>query len=159
MSINQKYIDTFTAAYVAAANTLFDDATRDSGASDEVIEKSQNAAWSEAALELAKEECGCFIEIHKDVLDNLSERGAMFAPNAGNDLWLTRNGHGAGFWDRGLGADGETLSKTARAMGAVDVVLADDGMLMFEGTNKLKVEQVIDGAGDAATGVKKVRPK
>lgn len=29
---------------------------------------------------------------------------------AGHDFWLTRNGHGAGFWDRGLGEVGEKLT-------------------------------------------------
>ncbi len=36
---------------------------------------------------------------------------------AGHDFWLTRNGHGAGFWDRGLGELGERLSEVARAYG------------------------------------------
>ena len=33
---------------------------------------------------------------------------------AGIDYYLTRNGHGAGFWDRGLGDVGETLSDACR---------------------------------------------
>lgn len=36
---------------------------------------------------------------------------------AGHDLWLTRRGHGTGFWDRGLGELGERLTKAAKAMG------------------------------------------
>lgn len=35
----------------------------------------------------------------------------------GHDLWLTRNHHGAGFWDRGLGGRGERLTAAAHAMG------------------------------------------
>lgn len=34
---------------------------------------------------------------------------------AGHDLWLSRNGHGTGFWDRGL-PNGEVLHEAARAM-------------------------------------------
>ncbi len=34
----------------------------------------------------------------------------------GHDLWLTRNGHGAGFWDRGYGEVGDKVSNIARAM-------------------------------------------
>jgi hypothetical protein len=42
------------------------------------------------------------------------------ASNAGHDLWLTRNRHGAGFWDRGLPkAVGEALSTAARNMGEI----------------------------------------
>jgi hypothetical protein len=33
---------------------------------------------------------------------------------AGHDLWLTSQGHGVGFWDRGLGELGDRLSKAAR---------------------------------------------
>lgn len=46
---------------------------------------------------------------------------------AGHDFWLTRNGHGAGFWDRGLGALGERLADAARACGGVDLYAGDDG--------------------------------
>jgi hypothetical protein len=45
----------------------------------------------------------------------------------GHDLWLTRNGHGAGFWDRGYPKDvGERLSKAAEAMGSRDLHIGDD---------------------------------
>lgn len=33
---------------------------------------------------------------------------------AGHDFILTANGHGAGFWDRGLGAAGKTLTEACR---------------------------------------------
>lgn len=46
----------------------------------------------------------------------------------GHDLWLTRNGHGAGFWDRGL-PDGEGLTELARSLGTRDVYVGDDGRL------------------------------
>lgn len=49
------------------------------------------------------------------------------ATAAGRDLWFTRNGHGVGFWDRGLGEVGDRLSDGARAMGQVDAYLGDDG--------------------------------
>lgn len=47
----------------------------------------------------------------------------------GHDLWLTRNGHGAGFWDRGLGELGERLSGIARTMGESDLYTGDDGLI------------------------------
>jgi hypothetical protein len=44
------------------------------------------------------------------------------ASNAGHDLWLTRNRHGAGFWDRGLPkAVGEALSTAAHNMGEINL--------------------------------------
>jgi hypothetical protein len=44
----------------------------------------------------------------------------------GEDFWLTRNRHGAGFWDRGLGEVGLRLTEAARVYGTVDVPLSDD---------------------------------
>lgn len=45
---------------------------------------------------------------------------------AGNDFWYTRNGHGTGFWDRGLGEVGDRLAKRARKFGDVYVYWGDD---------------------------------
>lgn len=41
----------------------------------------------------------------------------MEPEQAGHDFWLTREGHGAGFWDRGLGRAGDVLTKAAKAFG------------------------------------------
>jgi hypothetical protein len=46
---------------------------------------------------------------------------------AGHDFWLTRCGHGAGFWDRGLGEVGERLTEAAKVFGNVDLYVGDDG--------------------------------
>ena len=48
---------------------------------------------------------------------------------AGHDFWLTRNGHGAGFWDRGLGDLGDMLADAARVYGGVDLYPGDDGRI------------------------------
>lgn len=48
---------------------------------------------------------------------------------AGHDLWLTRNGHGAGFWDRGAGALGDQLTALVghgTKYPQVEVYLGDD---------------------------------
>lgn len=37
------------------------------------------------------------------------------ASQQGHDFWLTRNHHGAGFWDRGLGRTGEILTDAAHS--------------------------------------------
>jgi len=46
----------------------------------------------------------------------------------GHDFWLTRNGHGAGFWDRGL-AEGDALTAAAKTFGNVDLYVGDDGLI------------------------------
>ena len=65
-----------------------------------------------------------FITAAADVIDD-DENYAQL----GHDLWLTRNGHGAGFWDRGLGALGDRLTKASEAYGSCDVYVGDDGKL------------------------------
>lgn len=40
---------------------------------------------------------------------------------AGHDFWLTRNGHGAGFWDRGMGKRGEKLTESAHEFGESNI--------------------------------------
>lgn len=58
---------------------------------------------------------------------NLSAYDAV--SNAMHDFLLTRNRHGAGFWDRGLGELGERLSEAAKAWGSVDAYEGDDGLV------------------------------
>jgi len=47
---------------------------------------------------------------------------------AGHDFWLTRCGHGAGFWDGDWPDDiGETLTQACKAFGNVDLYVSDQG--------------------------------
>ena len=49
---------------------------------------------------------------------------------AGHDLWLTRNGHGAGFWDGDWPEPAATeLDEAAKRMGGVDLYVGDDGRI------------------------------
>lgn len=45
---------------------------------------------------------------------------------AGHDFWLTRNGHGAGFWDGDWGDQGDALTKASEAFGTADLYIGDD---------------------------------
>lgn len=47
-----------------------------------------------------------------------------------HDLWLTRCGHGAGFWDRGYGSVGDKLSDIARMMGNLDCLDCGDHFIL-----------------------------
>lgn len=47
----------------------------------------------------------------------------------GHDFWLTRNFHGAGFWDRGLGGVGEQLTQLAKQFGEFELYVDDDGYI------------------------------
>ena len=57
-------------------------------------------------------------------------QGAGLSDNqAGHDFWLTRNRHGAGFWDRGIGQAGQTLTDAAHAYGDADLYVTDTGTI------------------------------
>lgn len=72
------------------------------------------------------EECRQFQEEQAEVLARAYESPAIdYTPErAGHDFWLTRNGHGAGFWDRGLGAIGRQLTDAAKCYGSEDWYVA-----------------------------------
>jgi hypothetical protein len=55
------------------------------------------------------------------------------AGQVGHDFWLTRNGHGAGFWDRfmtGIGASfGNHLTEAAKCYGESYLYAGDDDLI------------------------------
>lgn len=65
--------------------------------------------------------------------------GYMIDEMAGNDLWLTMNGHGAGFWDRDFykchNRKGELIdhkdifTKHAEFIGGLELYVGDDGLI------------------------------
>jgi hypothetical protein len=53
--------------------------------------------------------------------------------HAGHDFWLTRNGHGAGFWDGDWPeAQADVLTKGAEAFGECSFYAGDDGKLYLQ---------------------------
>jgi hypothetical protein len=59
--------------------------------------------------------------------------GGSFPPqtpsNMGHDFFLTRNGHGAGFWDRGMGELGDRLTEISQEIGETYPYVGDDGKI------------------------------
>jgi len=76
--------------------------------------------FTKEALRKAKKDCDAFV---KDNQSDLNETGASDSRN-GHDFWLTREGHGAGFWDRGYGAIGERLTKAAEVYGDANIYVS-----------------------------------
>jgi hypothetical protein len=76
------------------------------------------------------------IDAYVDVRNFINTAGSLIDDidhsQVGHDFWLTRNGHGAGFWDRGLGEVGEKLSKIASDMGEKNVYWGDDGKIYID---------------------------
>ncbi len=81
-----------------------------------------------ASLQKIIKDCKAFkAECRKAGLD-LKKWGEA---QAGHDFWLTRNGHGAGFWDRGR-KDGDALTKIAKSYGDAFVSIYYLGDLSYE---------------------------
>jgi len=50
----------------------------------------------------------------------------------GHDFWLTRNGHGSGFWDGDYPEEiGESLTKLSKEFKEVNLTIGDNGKLYF----------------------------
>lgn len=110
-------LDTFTQGYVEALFWTDCNADRDD------IGEATFAELSAGALLQITEDCRQF------QADAASDLEAIDSHQAGVDFWLTRNRHGAGFWDRGHGPAGDRLTKASHAYGTCDVYRGDDGML------------------------------
>lgn len=84
----------------------------------------------EARLRI-KEDCEDFIKSNTADLLAYVAYGRTIA-QAGHDYWLTRNRHGAGYWDRGLGEPGERLSNAAKVYGSCNLCVGDNNTLYFQ---------------------------
>lgn len=65
------------------------------------------------------------------VLEAIKENGTE---QLGHDIWLTRNGHGSGFFDRGYDLEDKLMS-AARSLKEVDLYFSDAGRLVFSNAN------------------------
>ena len=81
--------------------------------------------FSPEAIAEATRDCTDFQAANADTLEAL---GYDFE-QLGHDFWLSRNGHGAGFFDRENGAKGDELQRAAKVYGSVDIYVGADGKL------------------------------
>ena len=117
--MTQPKIDAFTRGYLEAALWISDP---DPGSG----EWSEHDDWTidnidPASLAEAIADCADFRQANQADLDEVSDTYHVDDSQHGHDFWLTRNGHGAGFWDRGYGELGKRLSNAARVYGEVNV--------------------------------------
>lgn len=114
----------FLSAYIECALWSSTDGDKD---------ESLDANHSEADLApetraTMEEDCTAFQVAMESLLHKAYAKG--YSPTqAGHDFWLTRNGHGAGFWDRNLGKIGDALTKAADAAGEVNLYVGDNGKI------------------------------
>jgi hypothetical protein len=83
--------------------------------------------FSPEAEKKATEDVSGFFEANRE----LFSQHARFDV-AGMDLWLSRNGHGAGFFDgEQYGDNADTLQSAAEKLGECYLYVGDDGFLHF----------------------------
>ena len=113
-------MDMFTSSYIEAALWSSTDNVDDSGG--EPLDANYDINDIEpTTLAQIIEDCKQFQTDHADLIADNLER-------AGHDFWLTRNHHGAGFWDGDWPEPAATiLTQSANAWGEVDLYVTDTG--------------------------------
>ena len=115
-------IDQMLASYVEAALWSSHDESDESGGNP----LDQNYSVddiSDEALASMRKDVAAFATEHANDIDGEWEQ-------AGHDFWLTRNGHGAGFWDGDWPEEAaERLTEASEAYGESDLYVGDDGKL------------------------------
>ena len=113
-------LDEFTMAYIEAA--LWS-SPGDEDDCEYLDEKYSIDDISEDTYAQMLADCKAFQEAHAaDIEDDLRQ--------AGHDFWLTRCGHGCGFWDGDWEEEvGDRLTKACKEFGSVDLYVGDDGKI------------------------------
>jgi len=133
----QAGVDSFTEGYIEAAIWSSTDESDDSGGRP-LDENYGPEDLSPEALTKMADDCRRFQSENREDLESYASLlghgpdwsgDEMWSAQAGHDFWLTRNGHGAGFWDRDVGEVGERLSRAAQLFGEQYLYVGDDGKL------------------------------
>jgi hypothetical protein len=115
-------LDAFTNAYLECA--VWVDCNSDS---EDLSDKDFDDLADET-IASAIEDCTDFQSSFAGLLEMAYGVNGYSIEKAGHDFWLTRNHHGAGFWDRGLPRSiGKRLTEMAHAYGSLSLYLGDDG--------------------------------
>ncbi len=113
-------MDEFTKHYlIAALWSSHDDADESGGEPMDANYGLEDIA--EEVVAAAQADCDRFRKLAGDMLDAGTEAAAA------HDFWLTRNGHGAGFWDGDWPEHGDALTAICETFGEVDLYIGDDG--------------------------------
>lgn len=113
-------LDRFTLAYIECALWSSTNPDKEEHCLDRDYCAADIAPETLAAMQA---DCLEFRKLAGEQLDDWTDE------QAGHDFWLTRCGHGAGFWDRGKAA-GEALTDLTKAyFPNVDLYVGDDGLI------------------------------
>ena len=115
-------MDPFTTSYIEAALWSSMDESDEQGG-EPLDDNYGPDDIAEDTLASILDDCKAFQRDHADDIGCELER-------AGHDFWLTRNGHGAGFWDGDWEDNiGQRLTEASDVYGSVDLYVGDDGLI------------------------------
>lgn len=117
---SREYLDGMTDGYLECE--VWADEPRDENG--EVIE---NIGYHADAMAEAESDCADFLTDPEVVAALVA--GEWGPEQAGHDFYLTRNSHGAGFWDRGKGEPGDILTAKAHTYGSTYLHVDAEGWL------------------------------
>ena len=131
-------LDEFTSAYIKAALWSTNDWADESGG--EPLDQNYGPEHlSLETLERFKADCAKFQTFYGHLLTKANRRRRDdISPEAlgGHDFWLTRAGHGAGFWDGDWEKKvGEILTTAAKSFGELELEVGDNGRIHGWGGN------------------------
>lgn len=113
-----QFVDTMVKHYITAALWSSGD-----GDLENLDEKYDIDDLSPESFECALFDCTAFLRLAKWHIHDWTPE------QLGHDFWLTRNHHGAGFWDRvwGTKADRDKLTELSHVFGEINPYVGDDG--------------------------------
>ena len=117
---NIKASDTFVDAYITCALWSTNDESTPEGGEPFDSNYSVDDMTDECKAAM-RADCDAFVKANAADVARMANDS-----QAGHDFWLTRNGHGAGFWDRDLGDLGDRLTAAAKEFGETGLYLGDD---------------------------------
>lgn len=130
MAFTDEEINLFVEGYLQAALWSSTDESDESGGEPMDANYDVSDIDPQARTE-QREECIAFLSANALDIRAYIVFGRPIS-HAGHDFWLNRNGHGAGFWDRGMGALGDRLSEACKVYGGVNAVVGHDDRIYFE---------------------------
>jgi hypothetical protein len=84
----------------------------------------ENSAWAKDALTRARVDCILFYRLAFEIIEGLD----ICDSSHGHNFWLTRQGHGAGFWDGDYPEPAATqLTEISKKFGETYLYLGDEG--------------------------------
>lgn len=138
VTCNDDYVDDFTAAYIRCALWSTNDESDPETGGNPLDKNYGPDDLDPDALKKMVADCAKFQKDNAYMLEKAwTDHGQDYA-QCGHDFWLTRNGHGAGFWDgdyshdHGEGIVGKALTKAAKEFGETWLYVGDDGKIYHD---------------------------